>query len=49
MELTAPAIVNVLDDGQREAAQSPYFGTYEPFDSSKFHMRLVTRLDGLHG
>lgn len=32
--------------GTEKQMNSPYFGRYERFDSGKFHMYLVTRLDG---
>ncbi|MES1227903.1 MAG: TIGR03790 family protein, partial [Armatimonadota bacterium] len=46
MDLAVPPIENMLDEKQTDRAKNPYFGTYEPFDSSRFGMRLVTRLDG---
>jgi uncharacterized protein (TIGR03790 family) len=35
-----------LDEASIRAATSPYFRSNEPFDSAKFGMYLVTRLDG---
>ena len=46
MDLNFRPIENMLDEKQAEAAKNPYFGTYAPFDSREYKMRLVTRLDG---
>ena len=44
MKLSIPAMVG-LDTTWLKRYQNPYFGSREPFDSERFGMYLVTRLD----
>lgn len=46
MDLDCPVPTDITDERQTERAKNPYYGVAEAFDSSKFKVRLVTRLDG---
>lgn len=46
MDLPTPQLRDPRQEEQTDAARNPYLGQYQPFDSSVFGIRLVTRLDG---